>query len=163
MSEVNPYDLHQITFNDQLIYARPIEWNSGVVDQKTMLTPFNEQFRATKLTLTCPDCGTCVTLDIYNSIETNYYCDCVGLRQADKKGQITDDPFRNPIEAITDLNILYPSKTIEPVVATAKGKKKKSACKKSSNIETASKIKASEEDEILDLANRPFDDSDLLE
>lgn len=163
MSEVNPYDLHQITFNDQTIYARPIEWNSGVVDQKTMRTPFNEPFRATKLTLTCPDCGTCVTLDIYNSIKSKYYCECVGIRRIDNKGQISEDPFRNPIEAIGDLNILYPIKTIEPIIATLKGKKKKTACKKSSKQNTAIKMKSTEEDEVINLASEPFDDSDLLE
>ena len=168
----NPYDLHEINFNDTTIYARPVEWNGSMVDQKTMKNAFNTPVQAIKLTLTCPNCSIGVDLDISMGLKEAYYCECQGIKpvqNAYPSNNITnaEDPFQNPFETGLDLNKFLYGSMESPIVKPLTKNKKNKSCKANPKAKVVDKeqLKSdkSETDKILDLANQPFDDSDLLE
>ena len=171
MLPANPYDLHEILLNNVLAHARPIEWNSFMVDQHSHKSALGDQVRATKAVLTCPDCASLVeVLDMYD-LNGHYYCECFkGSRRTREDLQIDsviyEDPFQDPFSE--DLNLesfLYPQIASTPIkTGTIKSDKKvtpKKLCKV--DIKAKTKDVVTNEDNIMRLASEPFNDEDLLE
>ena len=171
MLPANPYDLHEILLNNVLAHARPIEWNSFMVDQHSHKSALGDQVRATKAVLTCPDCASLVeVLDMYD-LNGYYYCECFkGSRRTredlQKDSVIYEDPFQDPFSE--DLNLesfLYPQIASTPIkTGTIKSDKKvtpKKLCKV--DIKAKTKDVVTNEDNIMRLASEPFNDEDLLE
>jgi len=172
MLPANPYDLHEIFLNNVLAHARPVEWNSYMVDQHSHKSALGDQVRATKAVLTCPDCASLVeVLDMYD-LNGYYYCECF---KGPKRGRenlqndiIYEDPFRDPFSE--DLNLesfLYPQIASTPIkTGTIKSDKKvkpKKLCKVDIKAKTKTKDVLTNEDNIMRLASEPFNDEDLLE
>ena len=109
MRPANPYDLHEIVFNNKTIYARPIEWNGQMTDQIKQLNAFNSPVTATKIILTCPDCAINIDLDISEAYLDKYFCKCLDNIITDN-GQIIsfNDIFTSPFEKEDEI-ILIPS------------------------------------------------------
>lgn len=167
MRPVNPYDLHQINYNGREIYARPILWNGLMTNQKKQSNAFNELVIATRLTLTCPDCAINIELDISQTYENQYYCECVRTKRSLDIEKSTLDVFKNPFEDELFLdNSLYPIALGGVSTATIVKKNKKAKCKvdkKTKHSSESSTIEESEEEVLKRLANEKFDDSDLTE
>ena len=169
MLPANPYDLHEISFNGHKVLARPVEWNSQMIDQVKMKNHFGDCVLASKIVFTCPDCSAFKEIFVYDTLDTHYNCDCaIKLVQSEK----TSDPFINPFEANSGLYAsLCP--TVENKVPAIKKLPKNTApktCDKNlmpkdlsvkKNIDRAKAV--NDEDDLIDLASKPFDDSDLLE
>lgn len=171
MLPANPYDLHEIFLNNVLAHARPIEWNSFMVDQHSHKSALGDKVRATKAVLTCPDCASFVeVLDMYD-LNGYYYCECFkGVKRTREDQQkdsiIYEDPFQDPFSE--DLNLetfLYPQIASTPIkTGTIKSDKKvtpKKLCKV--DIKAKTKDVVTNEDNIMRLASEPFNDEDLLE
>ena len=169
MLPANPYDLHEISFNGHKVLARPVEWNSQMIDQVKMKNHFGDSVLASKIVFTCPDCSAFKEIFVSDSLDAHYNCECaIKMAQSDK----THDPFVNPFEANSGLYAsLFP--TVENKAPAIKKLPKKTApqsCLKNlipkdgsarKNIDRAKSFK--DEDDLIDLASKPFDDSDLLD
>ena len=171
MLPANPYDLHEVLLNNVVAHARPIEWNSYMVDQHSHKSALGDQVRATKAVLTCPDCSSLVEIFDMHDLMGYYYCDCFkGVRRTRDNQDVNsidyEDPFINPFaEDIGLESFLYPQIASTPVkTGTIKADKKitpKKPCKvdikaKANNVVTT-------DDHIMKLASEPFNDEDLLE
>lgn len=181
MLPANPYDLHEINFNNLKELARPIEWNSTMVDQIRQTSALGDQVRATKAVLTCPNCGSYnEIIDLYD-LEGHYYCEChTGLRLSRKSKETalsdtrniidnldTRNPFKNPFES-GDLNsILYPqvatSKVKTGTISKPSKKTSQTKCKIEKPPKISPKIQAETDEGLINLANEPFNDEDLLD
>ncbi len=53
----NPYDLVQLVINGKQLTGRPFEFDSEVVNQKTMTNAFGAVVKPSKVMTMCPDCG----------------------------------------------------------------------------------------------------------
>jgi len=171
MLPANPYDLHEILLNNVLAHARPIEWNSYMVDQHTKKSALGDQVRATKAVLTCPDCASLVEIiDMYD-LNGYYYCECFkGVRKTRDEIQTNsihyEDPFQNPFLEDLSLNtFLYPQIASTPVKTGTIQANKKVTPKKLCKVDIKAKTNdvVSNEDNIMKLASEPFNDDDLLE
>ena len=169
MLPANPYDLHEISFNSQKVLARPVEWNSQMIDQVKMKNHFGDSVLASKIVFTCPDCSAFKEIIVLDDLNTNYNCECsIELAKSDK----TLDPFVNPFEANTQLYAsLSPSiENKQPAIKKLPKKTTPKTCSKNllpkdksaAKNKNLSKAKSDEEN-LLDLASKPFDDADLLE
>lgn len=172
MLPANPYDLHEISFNNQKELARPIEWNSSMADQIRQTSALGDQVRAIKAVLTCPVCGSFnEIIDLYD-LEGHYYCECyTGPRHNRKSNKSviseTQDPFKNPF-ASGDLNeILYPqiatSRVKTGTISKPSKKTGQTKCKAQKPPKEASKIPTDTDEGLINLANEPFNDEDLLD
>lgn len=172
MLPANPYDLHEISFNNLKELARPIEWNSSMVDQIRQTSALGDQVRATKAVLTCPNCGSYnEIIDLYD-LEGHYYCDChTGPRLSRKSMESVfseaQDPFKNPFQS-SDLNsILYPqiatSKVKTGTIDKPSKKTGRTKCKAEKTPKTMPKVQTDTDEGLINLANEPFNDEDLLD
>ena len=171
MLPANPYDLHEIYLNNVMAHARPIEWNSSMVDQLSNKSALGDQVRAIKAVLTCPDCASFVEiLDMYD-LNGYYYCECFkGMRRTRdepfRNDIIYDDPFQNPFsEELNISSFLYPQLANTPIKTGIISDKKKVSSKKECKVDIKAKTndKVELEDNIMKLASEPFNDEDLLE
>jgi hypothetical protein len=169
MLPANPYDLHEIIFNGHKVLARPVEWNSQMVDQIKMKNHFGDSVLASKIVLTCPDCSAFKEIYVHDDLNTNYKCECsIELAKSVK----TLDPFVNPFEANAQLySSLCPSiENKQPAIKKLPKKTTPKTCSKNLSPKDGSAEKninrsraKSDEDNLMDLASKPFDDADLLE
>jgi hypothetical protein len=60
----NPYDLLKVVINGKKIDARPIEFDSEVANNMTMLNAHGDIVKPTKVSTICPDCGGGMILDL---------------------------------------------------------------------------------------------------
>ena len=169
MLPANPYDLHEISFNGHKVLARPVEWNSQMIDQVKMKNHFGDSVLASKIVFTCPDCSAFKEIFISDTLDAHYNCECViKLVQSEK----TSDPFVNPFEANSGLySSLCPSvENNAPAIKKLPQKTAPKTCDRNllpkdgpikKSIDRAKAVK--DEGDLIDLASKPFDDSDLLE
>jgi hypothetical protein len=167
MLPANPYDLHELIFNGQKIYARPIEWNGSLVDQNNNKNGFGLPFKATKLILTCPDCAELVEFNILDDLDGEYHCKCAIIPAKKIKDKTFVDVFKSPFIDNSDMiTELYPSLQIDKPdmkrITKPRRKASKSCKLKIEKVDTSTKA-AERTQDIIDLASQPFDDTDLLE
>lgn len=96
----NPYDLVQLIVNDYPQYGRPIEFDSVITNQKTLLNAFGNIVKPTKVVTTCPDCGAGITVEIIldgSPPFAPYPVSCTCARKIQPTPIL--DPFINPITA----------------------------------------------------------------
>jgi hypothetical protein len=169
MLPANPYDLHEISFNGHKVLARPVEWNSQMIDQVKMKNHFGDSVLASKIVFTCPDCSAFQEILVSDDLDTDYNCEC-SIKSA--KSDKTQDPFINPFEANTQLYAsLCPSiENKQPAIKKLPKRNTPKTCNKNlipkDGLEKKSlnRSKAkSDEDNIMNLASEPFDDADLLD
>jgi hypothetical protein len=93
----NPYDPVEVIVNGQKMFARPIEFDSEIADPQTSNNAFGYPVKPTKLSATCPDCGSGLEIEVilddppFDTIVYNcHYC-----RPAPEP---LPDPFTNPVD-----------------------------------------------------------------
>ena len=65
MSDYNPYDPIPVSINgSQLMYARPIEFDSDIANSKDSTNAFGYLVKPTKIQATCPDCGAGLDIEV---------------------------------------------------------------------------------------------------
>jgi hypothetical protein len=171
MLPANPYDLHEVSLNNATTHARPIEWNSFMVDQQTNKSALGDQVRAIKAVLTCPDCASFVEIiDMYD-LNGFYYCSCYKGQRKTRDSIETDnimyeDPFQDPFsEELNLASFLYPQIASTTVATGTIKKEKRVAPKKPCKVDIKAKSNNvnTPEDDILKLASEPFNDEELLD
>lgn len=106
----NPYDLLNIIIDGNQAYARPIAFDSDIVDHKNLKNAFGTYVKPNKIVTTCPKCGQGVQLDILLEEPPfpPYVCSCPNCYP--KKAAMVD-PFKNPIKSksmtLEELDPLY--------------------------------------------------------
>jgi len=87
----NPYDLLEVTIYDNMLRARPVDW-----DNKELLgTDRQDEVIQTKWQSTCPLCGELIEFDIVH--DGRVYCVCMP-----SEAQLELKPAANDIEIIRD-------------------------------------------------------------
>lgn len=93
----NPFDLVPLTINGKPITGRPFQFDSDVVNQKTMTNAFGALVKPSKVMTMCPDCGQGFELDVKlgDPPFQPYAVACPICKPAPPPLQ---DPFVNPIK-----------------------------------------------------------------
>ena len=105
--DYTPYDLLNLRVNGKEIHGRPIEFDSEVADNMTMLNAAGSIVKPTKLSTVCPDCGGGMVVEMpteifgltdYRSIQTmldNIDWPCPTCKP---DAPVPMNPFMNPLE-----------------------------------------------------------------
>ena len=144
----NPYDLIPVTVNNVGdLYARPVEFDSEVVDLIEMTNADGQVIMPSRIETACPDCGSVVSMEVklFNPPFDIINCICGECNPVPVPAA---DPFINPIETgrikPSDLDpvILNPAEDIDdnPTITVAdKLKTGKAAKKKAKKAKKAKK------------------------
>ena len=95
----NPYDMLEIRLNGIEGYARPVEFDSDLVDHKTMKNAFGTIVKPTKAVTTCNKCGQGFTFNLrlsdppFGRIEVR--CELCSPTKVEK---VIAEPFVNPVK-----------------------------------------------------------------
>jgi hypothetical protein len=100
MPDYNPYDLVQVSINGELLYARPVEFSSDIVDNNKMTNAFGAIVKPVKIAVTCPKCGSGLIVDVSLPHPPFGVCSlaCVVCEPPLEK---MEDPFINPVRSKT--------------------------------------------------------------
>ncbi len=93
----NPYDLVPLTINGKSITGRPFQFDSDVVNQKTMTNAFGAVVKPSKVMTMCPDCAQGFELEVKldDPPFQPYAVSCPICKPAPPPLQ---DPFINPVK-----------------------------------------------------------------
>ena len=93
----NPYNMIELSLDGNRILGRPFEFDSDIVNHKTMCNAFGNLVKPTKVSTVCPQCGQGLIIDLnlgdppYGVIK----CTC---KYCHPKLPPIVDPFMNPLE-----------------------------------------------------------------
>lgn len=97
-ADYNPYNLVEIIINNHTMYARPIAFDSEIVNHKKCTNAFGKLVKPSKLSTVCPDCGSGLILDVdlcdppFRPVR----CFC---EYCNPGRTVLPDPFINPLDA----------------------------------------------------------------
>jgi len=156
--DYNPYDLISVTVNNiSDLYARPVEFDSEVVDLTEMTNANGQLIMPSRIETVCPDCGSVVSMEVKLSNPPFGIINCV-CGECNPVPVPAADPFINPIETgrikSSDLDpiILNPVEDIDDdstitvadkLEKAAKKKAKKATKKATKKTSTTKKTKKS--------------------
>lgn len=170
--DYNPYDLIPVTVNNTSdLYARPVEFDSEVVDLVEMTNADGQLIMPSRIETVCPDCGSVVSMEVKLSNPPFDIINCV-CGECNPIPAPATDPFINPVETgrvkSSDLDpvILNPVENIDDdsaitvadklgkaakkktKKATKKATKKTSTTKKPKKSSGAKKVKKKAKEEL---------------
>lgn len=106
----NPYDLVQLLINGKPMQGRPFEFDSDIVNQKTMCNAFGVLVKPSKVMSICPDCsqGLEITLQLGEPPFEPVVWSCPYCKPAPPP---MSDPFVNPVKTGR-----VPSQELDPIL-----------------------------------------------